>query len=375
MKILFLTPWYPYEQSVNHGIFVQDQAAALACDHEVVVVASEVDYTHFGLSHFKVEKSVQRKITEHRITVRRSLPLYNQFNHFLITLRYARQVSREFNPDIIHGNIGYPGAFWAFVISFFSGSPFVVTEHSSQFNRHFRSWFHKMLTVLPMRKADRLIAVSTHTANEIFKYVRRRPVVVGNIIDFEKFGEPESRNVEAVCHLGFLGVLANDKKGLDLLLNAMSGIEANYVLHIGGGGSQLEFYQAMASDLAIDHKCKFHGWVAHWEVPEFMTQLNFFVSASRFESFGMVMVEAMAMGLPVVATDSGGPKDFINEMNGILVPSENVERLRAGILQMINSYSSYDPRAIHKFAKDNYSVDVFVNKMNVVYDRVFHSQG
>jgi L-malate glycosyltransferase len=371
MKILFLTPWYPYpdEKSVNHGIFIQDQAVAVGKQHEVVVVASEVDYNNFSISNHSIQRSVFKNVTEYRITIKRSLPFYNQLNYFIITLRHILRIAKEFNPDLIHGNIGYPGAFFSFITGIVISKPFVVTEHYSQFKANFRSLWHKWITIFSMRKANALIAVSQHTAQEIFKYVRRKPAVIGNIIHFEKFDFNNSRKRKQidVYNIGFLGVLENDKKGLDILLKAMVGIEHKCVLHIAGGGSLLQSYKTMAKDLGIFDQCKFYGFMTYWQVPEFMKQLDFFVSASRFESFGMAIVEAMALGLPVVVTDSGGPKDFVNEYNGIIVEKNSPSALNVGIVSMMDNYEKYDPILIRDYANKNFSEEVFLMKMNMLY--------
>ncbi|HET9054387.1 MAG TPA: glycosyltransferase, partial [Cyclobacteriaceae bacterium] len=145
-----------------------------------------------------------------------------------------------------------------------------------------------------------------------------------------------------------------------------------FKLHIGGSGNLLEEYKRLAQQLKMEDKCIFYGFVAHDEVPAFMKPLHFFVSASRFESFGMVMVEAMACGLPVVATASGGPADFINPANGILVEKENVDALRLGIETMMQNYANYTPSHIRNFAMTHYAASAFLEKSNEFYAAVLN---
>ena len=366
MKILFLTPWYPDETSPNHGIFVRDQAVALQQVHQVVVVSAKVDYTNFSLFSYTLKESDFRNVKEYRISIKRSLPFLNQLVFFYIATRQTVKISRRFSPDVIHGNIGYPGAFWAWLVSTVIRKPYVITEHTSRFAANFRSSIHKLLTLFSLKRAKAVISVSTSAAAEVSAFINKQPIVIPNIIDFEKF-PVLTRNNDATWQIGFLGSLNGNTKGLDILLNTLVNVNTEFVLHIGGAGKLLEEYKVLAKRLKIEDKCIFYGFVSHVEVPNFMKRLHFFVSASRFESFGMVMVEAMACGLPVVATASGGPSDFINSANGILVDKENIPALQHGIESMMKNYQQYDPDQIRAFAVKNYSASKFVEASNKVY--------
>lgn len=369
MKILFLTPWYPDDKNPNHGIFVRDQAVALQGIHQVVVVIAKVDYSIFGLFSYTIKESDFRNVKEYYISIKRSIPFLNQLVFFYVVTRQAVRISRKFSPDIIHGNIGYPGAFWSWLVGKIIGKPYVITEHSSRFAANFRSTIHKFLTLYFLKRAKTVISVSSHSAKEISNFINKQPLVIPNIIDFEKFKEL-SKSSRHTWQIGFLGSLNTNTKGLDILLNTLSEIDVEFKLHIGGAGKLLEEYKMLARQLKIADKCVFYGFVSHVDVPAFMKQLHFFVSASRFESFGMVMVEAMACGLPVVATSSGGPSDFINPSNGILVEKENVAALKNGILKIIKDYQAYHPGQIRAFAVENYSAAKFLEESNRLYASV-----
>lgn len=366
MRILFLTPWYPDEINPNHGIFVRDQAVALQQIHQVVVVSAKVDYTNFSVFSYTVKESDFRNVKEYRISIKHSIPLINQLVFFYIVTRLTVRIARKFSPDIIHGNIGYPGAFWSWLVSNVIRKPYIITEHTSRFAANFRSSIHKFLTRYFLKRAKVIITVSSHSAAEISASINRQLIVIPNIIDFEKFTSL-SKNSDPIWQIGFLGNLNTGTKGLDILLNALVGISDEFVLHIGGAGKLLEEYKMMAKRLRLENKCIFYGFVSHAEVPDFMKRLHFFVSASRFESFGMVMVEAMACGLPVVATSSGGPSDFINSFNGILVEKENISALQIGIETMMKNYQKYDPGQIRAFAVENYSAAKFLEESNRFY--------
>lgn len=368
MRILFLTPWYPDDHNPNHGIFIRDQAVAVRKYHEVEVISSKIDYSSFAFFSYQVTHHNFKGVNEHRIRIKKSLPIFNQLVFFAVTIYQTIKIARKFEPDIIHGNIGYPGAFWSWSVSRILKRPYVITEHTSILN-NFRSPIHKLLTIAFLKKADAILSVSNHSANEVYSYTGKKPFVIPNMIDFEKFFEVSHTSNE-VCQIGFLGGLNTNTKGLDILLEAVAGIHQEYVLHIGGSGKLLDQYKRMAQQLGIARKCVFHGFVSHYQVPLFMKQLHFFVSASRFESFGMVMVEAMACGLPVVATDSGGPADFITALNGILVPKEDPYALRMAVEKMMVQHASYNPMQIRAFAVHRFSAERFYEQMKPVYTKL-----
>lgn len=367
MKVLFLTPWYPDEKNPNHGIFVRRQVEALSKEHEVVVISAKIDYETFALTSIKVMKSFNKSVKEVRIRVKRSLPVLNQLNFFIRVILFTIKTGRVFKPDIIHTNIGYPGAFWGWSVAKALNVPCVLTEHTRLTN-NFRSRIHKFLTLFSMKRVSAVVAVSTWHGEEIKEIAGVHPVVIPNIIDLSKYPNFTSRPA-GVFQLGFLGGLSTSVKGLDLLLEACSMLDREYFLHIGGNGSLLDDYKKISERLGISLKCRFYGFVPHEEVPDFMKRLHLFVSASRWETFGIAMVEALACGLPVLATDSGGPRDFITPDNGKIV-SVDANALALGLSQMIVDYHLFDPMVIRNSVINKFTDERFLEDINLVYKSV-----
>ena len=139
-------------------------------------------------------------------------------------------------------------------------------------------------------------------------------------------------------------------------------------------GKLFDQYKLLASELGIAERCIFYGFVPHWDVPEFMRRLNFLVSASRYESFGMAILEAIACGLPVVATRCGGPEDFITKECGILVPAEDIAKLREAIEWMMNHHHSFDPPQLKRYVSEQFSAGAIVEKMNAIYSSALGSK-
>ncbi|MEL6282686.1 MAG: glycosyltransferase family 4 protein [Pseudomonadota bacterium] len=125
--------------------------------------------------------------------------------------------------------------------------------------------------------------------------------------------------------IGALGTLS-DRKGQDLLIKALAelrrrGIDAE--LRLGGGpGNRREAFERLAASLGVEQQVKFLGWV---DAIDFMSELDVFCLPSRSEPFGIVLLEAMAQALPVVASDVDGPADILAADAGLLVPADNAD--------------------------------------------------
>lgn len=366
MKVLFLTPWYPDAKLPHHGVFIRDQAEALSRKHEVIVISSKVDYHVFRLFSWKVEESVFGSIKEYRVTACRTIPFINQVIYLLISVWVAYRVARKYRPDVLHGNIAYPGGISAYCVSRLLSIPWLLSDHTSLFTDNFRSIFHRVLTVFSLRKARHVIAVSKYSQRKIQDIIRREVDIIPNVIHVDEYAIHGWS--EKIVQVGFLGGLSSDihRKGLDVLIKALAGVQKDFVLHVGGTGKYLAYYKDLARTCGILERCRFHGFVGY--VPDFMSTLHFFVSSSRVEAFGMVIAEALASGLPVVVTDSGGPADFIDRDCGLMIPVEDVERLRESLDWMMDNYQTYDREKIRLKAVECFSPEAFLTRIEKIYN-------
>ena len=182
-------------------------------------------------------------------------------------------------------------------------------------------WMHNLLGHL--RKLDRLVVL---TEDDKKSWVELNNVeVIPDPLSFQptRHSQQTEKRVLAVGRY-------SHEKGFDLLLQAWSIVEKSCLdwrLDVFGDGDRT-LYEQLMSDLNIDrNRCSLHGRTEDVET-EYVNS-SVFVCSSRFEGFGMVMVEAMACGLPVVSFDCPwGPRSIIsNHEDGILVDSGNVELL------------------------------------------------
>jgi glycosyltransferase involved in cell wall biosynthesis len=91
---------------------------------------------------------------------------------------------------------------------------------------------------------------------------------------------------------------------------------------------------------------------------------------SRFETFSLVCIEAMSCGKPVIATDCGGPSEFMNPQNGMLIQPENPVQLREALEKMISGYPDYDPQLLKDFVLTTFSAAGTGKKFAEIYRQI-----
>jgi len=161
----------------------------------------------------------------------------------------------------------------------------------------------------------------------------------------------------------------NNNKGLDLLLKSASIIEnRNFMLHIGGKGVMLDTYIEMAIESGIEANCKFYGEIDRSKIAEFYSGLDLFVLPSRYETFGIVLIEALACGIPVIATKCGGPEEIVTKETGILVEKDNPVMLAKAIDEMSKNLGSYNRDALRSYAERTFGQESFIENISILYN-------
>ncbi len=137
---------------------------------------------------------------------------------------------------------------------------------------------------------------------------------------------------------------------MDLLLEAVRILKQktsfSFLLRLAGRGAIRPDLEFMAEQLEVDDRVKFLGRITREEMQVEMQHSNCFVLPSRYEAFGAVLIEAMATGMPLIATRSGGPGFIVTKQNGLLIDPEDAGQLAGAMEQMITSYGSYSQKSI-----------------------------
>ena len=222
-------------------------------------------------------------------------------------------------------------------------------------------------------------AVSTSVRDWIAGYTgdASRVDVIPNGVDgsFYRLGPEADRDGDRILYVGVI----NFNKGIDILLEAMPEIlrrRPTARLELVGGSFyrntrlQREKLERRAAALGLGDRLTFVGHRAPDEVARLMAQSAVLVLPSRAESFGSVLVEALACGTPVVATRCGGPEDIVDDAVGKLVERENPAALAEALVSVLERRDEYNPQAIRDLALRRFSWDILVEQTLDVYREV-----
>ncbi|WP_432511346.1 glycosyltransferase [Kineococcus sp. SYSU DK001] len=177
-----------------------------------------------------------------------------------------------------------------------------------------------------------LFVANPRTRAALPRAARGRRVVelVENGVDLSRFA-PRTRTPAGNPRFAFVGRLV-DWKRVDLLLDALARTPQDHTLDVVGDGPLREELRAQAQRLGLGGRVTFHGLVSQDRTAQLLRECDALVLPSVYECGGAVVLEAMAVGLPVVATDWGGPADYVvPEVTGVLVPPTNAQELTAAL--------------------------------------------
>ncbi len=147
-------------------------------------------------------------------------------------------------------------------------------------------------------------------------------------------------------------------------------MKANFSLRIGGRGGKYRKLNHLARRFGVADKVTLHGYVPREEVKREMQMANLFILPSRFEAFGVVLLEAMSTGCPVISTYSGGPEFIVKETDGLLVEPDSVDDLTRAMEKIYDNYEKYDPEKIRKDVVDNYAVEVIRDRYYTLINEI-----
>ncbi|MDW6003094.1 glycosyltransferase family 4 protein [Vibrio mangrovi] len=273
---------------------------------------------------------------------------------------------------IFHLHMSYKGSFWRkrlyLKVAHFFGRKVLVHLHGSEFKKFYLASNDVVQQKIRdlIYTADAFIVLSD-TWREYIESILESPQEA-NLIVLPNFAvvapHPESEGQKN--HVLFLGALI-DRKGIFDLLTALQDLP-EVVLHVGGGGDVARFQQAV-TDCGVEKQVVFHGWVDSEKKAQLMAGTQLLVLPSYNEGLPVVILEAMASGLPVLSTPVGGiPEVIVPGQTGYLVEPGNVEQLTEIMRQALNdkSLSAMADNARKLYQKD-YDVSVVMPRLEKLY--------
>lgn len=373
MFILIVSMGYPTESYRGNGIFEFDQAKALIeAGHKTVFAVIDLRsirrWRKFGYESFVKDGVTIRAI---------NIPVGRVPSSVLLTIgklaakKLYKRILRELGrPDIIHAHFTEPAS-WIVKLAESESIPFVVTEHSSAITHADAQQKMKSLVDFTYSKADKIISVSPALREIIKQKFGYDSVYIPNVVDTELFCCLPRKKNDSFRFIS-VGALITGKR-MDLVVTIFCRAFRNNpdasltIIGEGVGRSEIE---KIISDNGFENRIVLAGMQSREFIAEAMQKSDCFVLASRAETFGVVYIEAMATGLPVIATRCKGPEHFVNNKNGLLVPVDDEECLKNAMIYMYANASKYDSVAIAREVAAQFSKSALVSRLEEVYETI-----
>ncbi|MFH1841341.1 MAG: glycosyltransferase family 4 protein [Candidatus Nealsonbacteria bacterium] len=232
---------------------------------------------------------------------------------------------------------GFLSSFLGYLFLKICHIPYIVTVQRQE-NKNF-------LKRTVYRKASRCIAASNYIAKEYFEKIGVKNIeIIPNGIDlkrFENLNREENRKKLGLKDEFLIMTVARLEKvkGIDYLIGAMKE-NINCKLFIIGEGSERSNLENLVEKLNLKDKVKFIGQISNEKIPEYLAAADCFVLSSLKEGFGIVILEAMAAGVPVIGTGVGGILDMVKDgISGLIIEKENSQSISRAVSRIISDKS------------------------------------
>ena len=300
MRILLVSSMWPGPDDPDYGVFVAQVSDALqAMGHEILPAV--IDHRGGG-------KGKQGRLA-------------------IDALRHAVQG----DPDVVYAHFLLPAGGIAALAALAGRAPLVLTAHGRDVRNVAENAGIRMATGLAVRRSKAVIAVSGWLRDELHRELpesRHKTEVIDCGVDMMRFAprdQAQAREALGLTDLpGSLVVYVgglDERKNVVRLRDAVLGMPGATLLAVGDG--------PLRSELSASDKIRAVGRVPHDEVPAYMAAADVVALPSLVEPFGQVVLEAMAMQRPVLATEVGGPAELVTPATGALWPTRTTSRRSA----------------------------------------------
>lgn len=389
LKVLYLPRWYPNRYDPMPGLFIERHARSVSGHVRVAVLYIHQD-DRLVKGNMEVERFQDEELLQLKIYYRPSrmpLPVLKSMINICRYIKYhyrgLRMLKKEFgNPDIIHVNVLTRLGMIALSYKWLSGTPYVITEHWTRYLPHidnYRGLLRRAVTRLVVSKASAVMPVTENLRKAMVSHGLRNGnyQVIPNVVDMEMFDIREDisgRAKKSFIHVSCFEDKQKNISGILRVLKRLSEQRTDWACQMVGEGIHLEKLISYAKELNIESRFVFfHGLKENDDLAGMMAEADFQVMFSRFENLPVVILESFACGVPVLSTDVGGISEYINDEMGLLIRSEDEDKLLEKISFMLDNHEEYNKIKIREYAKNHFSKEVIGARLSEVYTSVVQS--
>jgi len=370
-----LSSWYPSRVSPTNGNFVQKHAEAIASQHKVSAVFAIGDETLN--QKYEVTRQATKNVT--------SIIVYfkKHSNNFINALRKYKALNKGISLtgkfDIIHGNVLNPIGVFVWLISIIKRKPFIFTEHWSGYLPQSQSSLNLINLILNKfvcKKAKTIVTVSEELKKAMLNTgIKGNYKIIGNVVDTKLF-YPQHNILKkfTILHVSNFQEDSKNIFGILKTIKELSQTRNDFIFKIVGDGD-LGSLQKKIEQLNIpSNLIKVDGTKSTKQIAEILQQSNLYISFSNFETFGIVMTEAIACGVPVISTNTGilnelGHFDFID-----IIKIRDEKSLLNKIVRKIESKTLNNSQQMFDLIDNLFSAESIAKQYSKLYYNIIKSE-
>lgn len=376
--------WYPTKEDMLLGNFVQNHAKAIATLADVIVIHPIPSKNKTRTIEEKDNNSFHEIFVTYPIIkqsiLNKSRLFLSIMKSYRIGIQYA--IKKYGLPDICHVHIITKNILPAIQLQYKYNIPFIITEHWSRYfpeNEDFNNKIQQWMVKFFAKKAVAITTVSPILANAMQKLgIKNQYFIISNVLDENIFrlnntlpNNDEQKSILMIIHFD-----DNSKNWKDVIstIALLSKKRKDFRLDIIGDGKEKPLAIQLVEKLQISNFVCFHSTIPNENIPEYFHKCCFSLLFSNFETQGLVLIESLACGKPIVASRLPAIEQSIGTENGILVEPQNKQELLFALDSMLDKYKDYSPENLRQYAINRYSTSIIAQQFIDLYSKVLNNK-
>ena len=380
LHILFLSSWYPNRNAATLGIFVRRHAQAVALKNKVTVLHAVPD-AELKDGEFRLDRKTEGNLSEFIVYYGRSNSGFKLFRawhnwkllrkHYLFGLE--KLIERNGKPDLIHAHVPWPIGKIARLISKKLRIPFGLTEHWTGYqpeDGRYKGGLVIRVTRLSIRKSAFIAPVSHQLQQAMEAHgLKGNYHVIPNVVDTDVFKpNPKAHSKTRFLHVSTLDDAQKDVTGIlkafQQALREMPEME----LVIVGGGNDENTIKRISNEMGLTFRgVEFKGKLQGEALVDELNQADVLLLNSRYENQPVVILEALACGIPVIAPAIGGIPEVVNAAQGIVFNRSEEGALKKALLAFHASKDGYSQDELRRYAVATFSMKAISEQLDELY--------
>ena len=380
--ILWLPSWYPNKLGPYDGDFIQRHAKAVSAYVPVHVLHLVRDGEGVITRSVKIEENIEHNLKEVIIYYYSKKPGLKIFDLFFSMNKFGHQYrtyltdffSEHGLPSLVHVHIAFKAGLIARWLKQRLGIPYLLTEQWTIYLENAKpkltnlTFAHQYMISKIMTNASLVLPVSDHLGKELQKkWPSITYEVVPNVVNSNIFFPSHEKNNDKLklIHISTL-TYQKDPESLFRAVGLLKKQGIEFSLDVFGPVNELVL--SLIKSENIGEEVKLHGEVPQQVLSEFLRKSDALILYSRYETFGCVIIEANASGVPVIVTDTELMHELVEDnVNGVFVPAGTGEQLANALISFSNQRNSFDKNKIASQAIEKYSY----NRVGKIYADIY----